>query len=70
MFYHVKIACYQIPPSSRARGAETTIAEGGGVLLGAEERGGEGIPVVTRRAAEKMVVILGTWLPDRREPLS
>ena len=26
------------PPSSRARGAETTIAEGGGVSPGAEER--------------------------------
>ena len=58
------------PPSSRARGAETAIGEGGGVSLGAEERGSEGIPVVTRRAAKKMVMMPGTWSPDRREPLS
>ena len=58
------------PPSSRARGAEMVIAEGGGVSPGIEERGSEGIPVVTRRVAEKMVVMPGTWSSDRREPLS
>ena len=47
-----------------------TIIEGGGVSPGAQERGSEGIPVVTRRAVEKMVVMPGTWSPDRREPLS
>ena len=46
------------------------IAEGGGVSPRAEERGSEGIPVVTQRAAEKMVVMPGTWSPNRREPLS
>ena len=48
-------------PSSRARGAEMAIAEGGGVSPGAEERGIKGIQVVTRRAVEKMVVMPGTW---------
>ena len=33
-------------PLSRARGAEMVIAEGGGVSLGAEERGSKGISVV------------------------
>ena len=46
------------------------IAKGGGILPVAEERGSEGIPVVTQRAAEKMVVMLGTWSPERKEPLS
>ena len=35
------------------------IPEGGGVLLGAEERGGKGVLVVTQRVTEKMVVRLG-----------
>ena len=46
------------------------IAERGGVSPRAEERGSKGIPVVTRRAAEKMVMMPGTWSPERREPLS
>ena len=35
-----------------------------------QKRGSEGIPIVTLRAAEKMVVMPRTWSPDRREPLS
>ena len=58
------------PPSSPARGAETAITEGGGVSPRAEERGSEGMPDVTQRAVEKMVVRPGTWSPKRREPLS
>ena len=38
------------------------IAEGGGVSPRAEERGREGISVVTQRAEEKMVVMPRTWL--------
>ena len=48
------------PPLSRADREETTITKGGGVLLGAEEREGEGIPVITQRIEEKMVVRSGT----------
>ena len=57
------------PPLSRARGEEIAIAEGGGISPGVEERGSEGIPVVTQRGVEKMVVMLGTWSQERREPL-
>ena len=45
------------------------IVEEGGISLGAEERGSKGIPIVTRRAVEKMVVRPGTCSPERREPL-
>ena len=47
-----------------------TNAEGGGVLLGAEERGCKGVPIMTRRVIEKMVVRPGTQSPERREPLN
>ena len=46
------------------------ITEGEGISFGGEERGSEGILVVTRKAAKKMVVRPRTWSPERREPLS
>ena len=46
-----------------------TIVEGGGASPGIEERGGEGVPVMTQRAVEKMVMGSGTQSPERREPL-
>ena len=46
------------------------IVEGGGILLGVEDRGSEGIPIVTQSAAEKMVVRPGTWSLERKELLS
>ena len=46
-------------PSSRPQRAETTIAEGGRVSLGVEERVAKGVPVMARRATEKIVLRLG-----------
>ena len=51
----------------RARGAEIAKAEGV-ISLGAQEGGKEGVPVVTQRGAEKIMMRLGTRSIERREP--